>query len=165
MLYINVAGLYGYGSHEKPEYPTLQSFLREMDRLGVWGGVAMHVTARDGHPLLGNRKLMEDLATIPEAAERIIPAFYVTPRDVIEAETMHYLHEMMGQGRVGVLSIAPATGRYPLRALERLFLELRQYAPVVLLSKYEFTQYDELITLVSAFPEMKFIIQAAMWGD
>ena len=165
MLYINVDGLYGKGSHEKPEYPTLQSFLQEMDRLGVWGGVATHVVARDCHPLVGNRTLMADLATLPEAAKRIIPAFYVTPRDIIESETMAYLHDMLGSGRVGILSVAPATGRYPLRALERLFLDLRQYAPVVLLSKFEFNDYDGLIALASAFPEMKFIIQAPMWGD
>jgi predicted TIM-barrel fold metal-dependent hydrolase len=165
MLYINVDGLYGKGSHEKPEYSTLQSFLHEMDRLGVWGSVVTNVIARDCHPLVGNRKLMEDLAAIPDAAKRVIPAFYVTPRDIIEPETMGYLHEMMGSGCVGVISIAPVTGRYPLRALERLFRDLRKYALVVLLSKFEFNTYDELIALAAAFPEMKFIIQAPMWGD
>lgn len=166
MIYLNCDGLYGCGSHEVPDFPTLQSLLDEMDRLGIWASFATNVSSRDGHNLTGNQLLMQDISETPGAVDRIIPAFAVSPKDLSEPETMAYLTRSLSSGEVGALSIYPATCKFSVRHLERLFLEIERYAPLILVDINEIggeIGLTELSALAGRFSEMNFVVRGVMW--
>lgn len=168
MFYVDCTGFYGSGSHEKPEFPELSDLLKEMDRLGIWASVVSNAQARDGNANYGNHRLMEDIEKTPGAGDRIIPAFVVSPKCICESGTMEYTKEMLASGRVGALSVYPVTGRFELGHLERVFDELCEYSPVVMVDCLEVggaTGYDALVRLAKKYTNMKFIIRDAMWGD
>ncbi|NLD87796.1 MAG: hypothetical protein GX633_06010, partial [Clostridiales bacterium] len=174
MFYFDCTGFYGSGSHEKPDYPTLQSFIDELDRLGINCALTTHASARDNHCFVGNRQLMADIEAIPGAENRIIPAFAVAPKNFYERENMEYLIEMLSSGRVGALSIYPGSDRFSITHLERLFDKISCYSPVVLLDCFEIMDgrngnnafgYESLITVAKKYPNMPFIIRDGMWGD
>ena len=149
MFYVDCTGFYGSGSHEKPEFPELSDLLKEMDRLGIWASVVSNAQARDGNANYGNHRLMEDIEKTPGAGDRIIPAFVVSPKCICESGTMEYTKEMLASGRVGALSVYPVTGRFELGHLERVFDELCEYSPVVLVDcglTAEGRQRAELLT-------------------
>jgi len=167
MLYIDTTGMYGTGSHEKPEFATLSDFIAELDRLGIWGAITACTVARDTHSDTGNRQLMADIAAIPGAADRIIPAFAVAPKNFYEKESMEYLHEMLSSGKVGVLAIYPRTCGFAVSHIERLFDDLAKYDPLVLVDINELNgqnDFDGLAHIAKKYPGMNFIVQNTMWG-
>ena len=167
MFYIDTTGMYGTGSHEKPEFAALPDLIAEMDRLGIWGALTVNTVARDTHSDTGNRALMADIEAVPGAKDRIIPVFAVAPKNFYETVTMEYLHEMFSSGRVGALVIFPRTCKFAVTHLERIFDELAKYSPLVLVDINELdgqTDFDGLIRIANRYPNMNFIVQNTMWG-
>jgi len=166
MIYISASGIYGRCSNCKSEFPTLSSMLEHMDRLGISASVASNLEARDLHELEPNKKLLEDIENTPEARDRIIPAITVSPRNAYEPETLAWIKEQLASGRVGILAIHPFTCLFSLNQLDRLFGELAEYSPVVVVSDNDLRTsqaYRELGLVAERFPNMKFIVNDCMW--
>ena len=168
MFYLDSTAIYGYSSYEKLDYSSLEELLAEMDRLGVHAALTVNAVAARGHSLEGNLQLMEDLEACPAARDRILPVLAVAPKNFYEKESMAFFHEMLSSGRVGALAIYPVAAKFHVGQLERIFLELRQYRPVVLVDCEDLRVemgYELLAELAAKFPEMSFVLRNSMWGD
>ncbi len=69
LICLNVNGSFGLDIAETPDYPCLDAFLRDMDRLGIVQAIVWNKAAVP-HAPSGNRKLVEILRASPAAQAR-----------------------------------------------------------------------------------------------
>lgn len=165
MLYVNISGMYGLGAYDEPEYRTLSDLLREMDRLGVQVSVTAQAEGRDLNTLFGNRKLMRDIAALPEAKDRILPCFAISPAMMFAQEEIDFLDSHLADGSVNFVSVYPAVSRHALFQIERVLAKIEKYRPVVLVNITELNAFDctELDRLAERFPELHFVLCYVGW--
>ncbi|MFA6100693.1 MAG: amidohydrolase family protein [Victivallaceae bacterium] len=161
----NVNGLIGRGAYEEAEFPDAVSFVRHLDYLGIDRSLVTHVEARDLNPTWGNRRLLREIAE-SGCAERLIPAFAVSPSCYYEKGVLDFLKENFSSGRVRAIRIFPEVSRFPVLQLERIFAELAKYEPVVVWDCRAGSDNDirDFTALAGKFPKMSFVFAQKMWG-
>ena len=161
----NVNGLIGRGAYENAEFPTAVSLVNHLDYLGIDCSLVTHVEARDLNPTWGNRRLLKEIAE-SGCAERLIPAFAVSPSCYYEEGVLEFLKDNFSSGRVRAIRIFPDVSRYPIRLLERIFAVLEEYEPVVLWDCAVFAPDSDIrdfTALAEQFPKMSFVFTQKMW--
>ena len=163
--YIDVNGSYGQGPYAKPDFASLQDLLCHMDRLGIGQAVAFHNTARDLHPVYGNKSLLDDIAAVPGAAERILPALVVNPSMLAGRGEMESVIRFLQEGQAGCIALFPMTNRYRLLEIRPVLSLLRAYRPLILIDVTEMTSEDmeDLAAIAPDYPELYFVIRKIMW--
>lgn len=164
---ININGMYGSGAFEKPDFPDLKALLAHMDRFGIAASVTCTVEGRDLNPLYGNRKLIDDYATLPtDMQKRIIPSFVIAPAMLYrQGETEYLLHHFESHG-LRCVSFFPATSRCAVREIEKVISRITRFNPIVLIDAWEMKEkidYRDLSELAQQFPNVSFVIKQAMW--
>jgi uncharacterized protein len=164
MSFMNVNGSYGCGAQCTPEFRGVRDLLDHMDYLGIDRALAYNVAARDlDGPFFGNRRLLQDISASPEAAERLIPAFVVSPGDFYETGAMELYERHLGSRSVRALrafSFLPQMGR----VLDRL----RRFGPLVLFSMQAGADHaatESMVKLARDFPDLTFVCTDVMWGQ
>ena len=161
----NINGLIGRGAYEEAQFPTAKSLIDHLDYLGIDRSLVSHVEARDLNPTWGNRSLLKEIAQSP-CAERLIPAFAVSPSCYYEKGVLNFLTENFGSGKVRAIRIYPEISRFPILTLERIFAELAKWEPVVLWDcGYGASENDirDFGILADKFPKMSFVFTQKMW--
>lgn len=162
----DINGYYGRGAYALPEFPDADSLISHMDYLKIDRCLVNHVESRDLSPSWGNHKLLDELAGCEIRNRRLIPCFTVTPSMVFELGALEELCKAFDNNAVKALRLFPATSRFAVRHVERLFAEIAAYNPVVLIDYRELgdrANLKELIDLAAEFPEMTFILTEMMW--
>ncbi|MDD5678024.1 MAG: amidohydrolase family protein [Kiritimatiellae bacterium] len=162
----NVNGHIGRGAYEEPQFPTAASFAAHLDYLGIDRSLVWHVAARDLNPMLGNRRLLQEIA---EAGleQRLLPTFIVTPACFFENGISDFLRAQFGAGRVRALRITPDMSRFPIREIERVLSELAQFKPALFWDcRHGHDELDirDMEHLARTFPQISFVITQKMWG-
>ena len=164
-VFFNVNGSVGRGVYEHSDFPDMGSFIAHLDYLQIDRSLVWHVEARDINPSWGNRKLLAEIDSGGHA-ERLIPAFVITPACYFERGTLDFLKKNMSSGRVRALRVMPELSRFPMREIERLLAELAAFKPLVL---WDCPVYpDELNIrdyecLAAKFRKVNFAITQKMW--
>lgn len=164
LICLNVNGSFGLDIAETPDYPCLDDFLRDMDRLGIAQAVVWNKAAVP-HAPSGNRKLLEILRASPAAQDRVIPAFVVAPAMLYERGAMDELIQTMRGNNVRVVRALPKTLYYDFRCLEYLLEQISVFKPVLLISVRECCDMYGLLFLAERFPRFPIIMTDAMWYD
>ncbi len=162
--FFNVNGVIGKGAYEKPDFPTVSSFVEHMDYLGIARSLVWSVAARDQNPAIGNRQLLEDI----DAAglrDRLLPAFIVTPACFFEKGVMEFLQQQLSSGAVRALRLTPETSRYPIRQIERVLHALAPFKPLVLWDCLSGGEQDfrDFENLARQFHQLFFAATQKMW--
>ena len=166
--FFNINGKFGRGPYGKPDYPDIKSLLAEMDRLGVWQSVACHVHARDLNPTQGNKETLAAIENEPEADGRILPSLTAAPAMSAGSGEIEFLTECLRTGKSAVIELFPASNRYRLVEMARIFEQVEQYHPVVMIDAAEMnltTDIEDLVLLAHRFSGVKFVVRQAMWGQ
>ena len=163
--YINVNGCYGQGPYARPDFTTLRELLDHMDRLGIGQAVVYHSNARDLHPVYGNSFLMEDIRTLPEAAERVIPALAVNPSMLAGTGEMESVIRILEEKQAGCIALFPVTNRYRMLEIRPVLERIRKFRPLILIDVTEMTSEDmeDLADIAADYPELNFVIRQVMW--
>lgn len=164
--YINLNGRYGRGAYALPDYNTLADLLSAMDRLGIGQTVAYHSNACDLHPVYGNRMLLEDIRTTPQAVERVIPALVANPSMLVGQGEMEHLISCLENRQACCIVLFPQTNRYRLPEITRVLDRVKGYRPVILVDIRELDRtvgLEDLVVVAARFPEMRFIVKEVMW--
>ncbi|MFA7158314.1 MAG: amidohydrolase family protein [Kiritimatiellia bacterium] len=164
-VFFNVNGGVGRGVYEHSDFPDMESFIAHLDYLQIDRSLVWHVEARNINPSWGNRKLLAEIDA-GGFAERLIPAFVVTPSCYFERGTLDFLKANMSCGRVRALRVMPELSRFPIREIERLLAELAAFKPLVLWDCPVY--HDELNIrdyefLAAKFRKVNFAITQKMW--
>ena len=164
VILFNANGSIGLNVAETPDYPRLEDFLREMDRLGIAQALVWNKSSVP-HAPGGNRRLLESISACPAARNRIFPALVIAPAMLYEKGALDDLVETMRRERIRALRALPKDLYYDLRQLEFLLKHLARFKPVLMVHSRDIGDGQPLLFLAERFPAMKFIITEAMWGD
>jgi predicted TIM-barrel fold metal-dependent hydrolase len=165
---LDLNGDIGRAAIQAAAFPDAPALLAHMDCLGIERSLVTHVAGRELNPTVGNRALLETLASTPGAAERLLPVFTINPAMLYERGAMEFLRRHMAGGAVRALAAFPATCRHPLSHLEPVLAELAPFRPLLLWSTmenpYGETDYRDLADLARRLPDVTFVCQKKMWG-
>ena len=162
----NINGAIGRGAYETSQFPTPESFLEHLDYLGIDRSLVWHVVARDLNPMIGNRRLLEEIAAAG-LESRLLPAFVITPSCFFEYGVLDFLREHLAAGRCRALRIMPEVSRFPIRQIERVLQVLAPYEPALFWDCRhcaDETDMRDFEYLAGVFPQMAFVITQKMWG-
>lgn len=154
-----------YGNIRNAEFSSLSDILAHMDRFGIGQTTA---TCIAGSPSVSNKQLLKDIAGIPGAPERVIPAFDADPRMEASPGEVLELRECLQTHRPACLMLRPSKMHFRLREIEwvlRAVADLRM--PVLLRWEDLDPAYDtdDLISLALRFRDIPFIVQRVAWGS
>ena len=130
-LFFNVNALIGNGAYEEAQYPSAESLVKHLDYLEIDRSLVSHVEARDLNPTWGNRRLLKEISESGHS-DRLIPAFVISPSCYYEKGALDFLKENLSSEKVRALRIYPSVSRFPILLLERIFIELAGWEPMVL---------------------------------
>ena len=162
--YINVNGKYGKSKYYKTGIDSLEAYIKEMDRLGIWGSVV--TSPVNDNSTISNDTMLSDIERIPGAKERIIPGFIITPQITISPKELSHLKECVNAAGPSCVVAMPKTSVFRLREIERVLDYIGNKNLIMLIDIFEMnpaTDTDDLIMLSEKYPEMKFVIRQVMW--
>lgn len=164
----DVNACFGRGAYEKPEFETASDIIENMDYLGIERSLVWHYEARDVNPTSGNKLLLSEIAALPaNLADRLVPAFVITPACYYEKGTLDFLKTQFATGAVRALRIFPNVSRFKVPQLERILLELTPFKPVVFMDCRGFgdeREVAEIAILADKVPSVTFVLTQKMWG-
>lgn len=85
------------------DIPDTQGLLKEMDTAGIEEALVYHITARDGHPPLGNKLLIDEFRYI----DRLYPVWVILPHYTNEMPSPKVLLEEIRSNKVKAVRIYP----------------------------------------------------------
>ena len=165
LSFFNVNGSIGCGAYEVPDFPAAADFINHLDYLGVDRSLVWHIDAKDLNPLVGNRRLLNEISDA-NVEDRLIPAFLITPACFYELGAMDFLRESFLAGKVKALQIMPSSAHFPIRQIERVLSGLSEFEPLVLCDCRTLTgelDYRDLEYLATRMPRVNFVMTHKMW--
>lgn len=166
--FFDVNAVLGKGVFGNSEYTTPEALISQMDYLGIDRGLVWSCEARDACTTKGNANLLERITAKEEYRKRLFPAFVVNPALVFDKQGLEFLKISLKSSAVRALRIFPASSRFSMATLERLFHELKAFNPVILWNFRDTNgraDRTELVSLAQKFPRFKFILTQLMWGQ
>lgn len=152
----------GCSAYGEAQFPTAADLLKHMDYLGIDRTLVTHAEARELNPFWGNRRLLREIGESGQA-DRLIPAFTISPSCYYENGVLPFLKENMASGKVRALRIFPDVSRFPIMHIERLLSELMPWKPAVLWNSGGESDLRDFTELARKFPEASFIFTQKMW--
>ena len=162
--YINLSGSYCADQLSKPDYLTVEDLLKEMDRLGIWQTTVEYT--RGANALYRNQVMLQDIARIPNARERIIPAFSLEVCSLFHPGELDAIIRMLQEHRPSCVVLTPKTNSYKLNAIDIVLERVSHLNPVILMDLEQIdtpTGQDDLLYLARKFPNMQFVIRKVMY--
>jgi predicted TIM-barrel fold metal-dependent hydrolase len=144
-----------------PQFLAAADLLAHMDRLGIARALAYYSEARTFLTGLGNEWLLEKLAAVPAAQNRIFPAAVIAPSTRYNRGTLPRLKEHLVAGRIRALRYFARGSN--LRQIEKLLEELLPYQPLLLLDARESPSLDEILNCATQFPTLPIAVLQTMW--
>ena len=149
-----------------------EDLLAEMEWCGIHGALVAHWTAREYDPMYGNRMLMRELKKSP----RLHGAWAVMPSHTREIPAPRDLVQEMFDNGIRAAKMYPRAHRYPFNVdfCGGLLEELQErdvllivegghmYNPDILEPSNQ-VLLSELDRVLSAYPELKVLLQASRW--
>lgn len=155
--YISVTGAYGHGTG----FSSAAELLQEMDRLGIWQTV-IDFSCHD-HSMPRNDLLLQELETVPEAKQRIIPVIHLDTSLLHQCDSMQQTMDLLSRCRPCCVSITPKDDQYRLRDIDAVLDKLVDFVSVILIDYKQIPQdgtaSDDLLYLARRFPWMNFVIR------
>jgi hypothetical protein len=162
---LNADAAIGFHARFRPDYPGPRELLAHLDRLGISRSLVWHTQARDLHPAVGNRRLLEDLADAGPLAERLIPTFVLAPSLLGEPNALAFVLEALRVGRVRGVRLFPGQLRHNASMVEPVLRAVARYRPAVFLDATDGMDFHAVADrLAPAFPGLPFVILHTMWG-
>jgi uncharacterized protein len=159
----DVNGVFGKPSAGGSEFPTLQSRLDHMNRLGISRSLVWNAESKQDHSLSTNRRLLGEIERTPGAGERLIPALTVSGLNTYERGGLAALPAQMKAGRTRALRFANVFGRLTLAQLEPVIRAIRPLKPVLIL-RHDETPVPDILDFTARFPQIPVILTEVMWG-
>jgi len=154
----------GRGAFAMPDFPTPESLIGHLDALGVDRALVYSADALQYSPARENPELLK---TIAPYAERLKPAFVITPSNVFEHGVLRWLKDQAARGNRSYV-VRPTRSCFPLRNIERLLAELQEFRPAVFLEHRGQnllpTDFPDLAMLADKYPAIFFVICREMWA-
>ena len=155
----------GFSSVVRPEFPCCADLLAHMDRLGIERALTCDIAARGFSQRWGNSRLLDEIAAMPGAADRLIPAFAIAPTMRYERGTLEWVKEMMATQGVRALCYPLMREQWTLGELEPVLTELMPFKPLLLLDFRDPFQKADVLDVAGHFPELPIIYTGAAWWD
>ncbi|MBQ6352347.1 MAG: hypothetical protein IJJ28_03660, partial [Lentisphaeria bacterium] len=154
----------GRGAFAMPDFPTPESLIGHLDALGIDRALVYSADALQYSPARENPELLK---TIAPYAERLKPAFVITPSNVFEHGVLRWLKDQAARGNRSYV-VRPTRSCFPLRNIERLLAELQEFRPAVFLEHRGQnllpTDFPDLAMLADKYPAIFFVICREMWA-
>lgn len=158
----DVNGCYGNPCKGESEFRTIKERLAHMDRLGVSRSLVWNTETIQHHAPACNRDMLEDIAGVPEAAGRILPAIAISSLSLYEKDGLDELKEQFGAMPCRALRFVNAMERQTLMQLAPLIRELRSYKPFLVFNHRQ-VKGDDLLAFGEEFPDVPMVMAEAMW--
>ena len=163
MNYFAAPLMIGRGAFGNPDFPTPEALIRHLDYLDIDRALVWNADALDYSPARENPRLLQMIAPY---ADRLKPAFVLTPSNFYEHGVLAWLKEQAARGNRSYV-LRPTLSGYPLRDIERLLAELRRFRPVFFLEhrgkNLQSADFSDLVMLATRYPEAFFVICREMW--
>ena len=163
--YISVGMDYGMTVSGFEGYENIHKVLEEMDRLGICQSVVEYNGLSNS--LACNKKLLEDIASVPNGRERFIPGFNLNPGALFQRGAMEQIVEMMENNRPNCVILKPDGHGYQLNSIEEVLEKISHLNPVILINELQLrdpvTGVDDLVYLAKKFPNMRFVVRRFIW--
>lgn len=160
----NANAVVGCAQNRRPDFSAVADLLAHMDRLGVSRALVWHLGAAGFQTVWGNRKLLADLAATPAAADRVFPAFVISPNVYYERGSLDWIRSAMQDCGARALRFSLGRGEWTLDALEPVLEALQSLSPVLFLSVWDNLPKPAVLALAARFPDMPLVFTEAMWG-
>ena len=163
--YISVGMDYGMTVSGFEGYRNIHEIAQEMDRLGISQSVVEYNGLSNS--LACNKKLLEDIASVPGGKERMIPGFNLNPGALFQRNAMEQIIEMLENNRPNCVILKPDGHGYQLMMAEMVLEKISYLNPVCLINETQLREpgaVDDLVYLAKKFPNMRFVIRRFIWG-
>ena len=161
--FIDVNAFFGKSSTGISEFPTIQNRLDFMNRLGISLSLVWNTESIQNHALSSNQKLIDEIALIPEAKGRIIPALTVSGLMTYERNGIKELKHQMIEGKTRALRFVSVFKRLTLCQLEPVIREIAKLKPFIIL-RHDETSISDILDFTAMFPEIPVVLTEVMWG-
>lgn len=152
-------------SHLKPSFRSADDLLKHMNRLGVERSLVWCMPDIWDTNLNRNEEMLMEIDSIPQAAQRLIPAYSVTPLAAYVPKCVEGLKKSMASGRVKAIRIVLGGAQDRLSPIEPLIREVSQYKPVILINSKEPHSNDDFLAFLEKFPELPMVYLLGLWPD
>ncbi len=153
----------GGGAAECADFLTAADVLTHLNRLEISRALVWHIAGRDVHPQYGNQQLLAEIDNTPDAAERLIPAFVVTPTLLYDEAAKRGLLETMATRQVRALWCFPTGWNWRLSMLAPLFHEMATLHPALFLNCHQSFDHADVLAFAGEFPDVPIVYTQAMW--
>lgn len=162
-LLFDVNGSFGRTSTGNVEFPTIQSRLDHMDRLGIDFSLVWNAEAKESNAAASNLKLLAELDCTPGTKGRIIPALAVSGLMTYEKDAVSNLKEQMRERKTRALHFVNVYGRMTLLQLEPVICEIRRLKPFLVM-RHDETDTQDILDFARSFPDIPIILTEVFWG-
>ena len=162
--YISVGMDYGPTVSGFEGYRNIQEIIKEMDRLGISQSVVEYNGLSNS--LACNKKLLEDIASVPGGRERLIPGFNLNPSALFQRNAMEQIIEMLENNRPHCIILKPEGHGYQLMMAETVLEKISYLNPVCLINETQLREpgaVDDLVYLAKKFSNMRFVVRRFIW--
>ena len=131
--------------------------LEEMDSAGIEEALVFHIIARDGHPPLGNKLLLDEISTI----DRLYPVWVILPHSTGEVPGPKELLQEMKSNKVKAVRLYPSRSYHSFSISEWCAGELLaalEEAKVPLMLDIEIVNWDDVHIIVEQHRDLPIII-------
>ena len=155
--YISADGVIG----NKPGFSSAKEIVAELDRLGICQTV-MEFTPTSS-ALFRNQNLLDELATVPEAKDRIIPSFSLDMCIAYQRDGIEKLRNLLKTHRPCCVSIRPAAASHRLRAIDLVLDQISDLVSVAFVDYGQISKHDaagdDMVYLANRYPHMAFVLR------
>jgi len=155
----------GSGASMPVDFHSATDLLTEMDRLGIARTLVWHQAAQDCHARTANELLLEELANTPGAAERLVPAFCISPVVPYETGTLDWLKTKMTAHGSRALRFPLMRNAWKLCEIEPVIEALLPQQPVLFFTIHDPHTKEDVLGFTERFPTVTLVLTNVMWPN